>query len=40
MRRALRHVLGLQAKDCGVVLTEPYFNLPALREAMLQVSGG
>ena len=35
--RALRNVLGVQPRECGVVLTEPYLNLPALRQAALQV---
>lgn len=38
--RTLRHVLQVQPRDCGVVLTEPYLNLPALREAALQVRAG
>lgn len=36
-RRTLRQVLGVQARECGLVLSEPYLNLQALREAALQV---
>jgi actin-related protein 6 len=36
--RALRRLYpNLQPSNSGIVLTEPYFNLPALREAALQV---
>ncbi|GAB4822961.1 hypothetical protein N2152v2_010007 [Parachlorella kessleri] len=35
--RALRQLLQVQPRECGLVLTEPYLNLPALREAALQV---
>lgn len=36
--RALRKTLPAVApSSCGLVLTEPYFNLPALREATMQV---
>ena len=37
-RRARRGVLTAQPAACGLVLTEPYLNLPALREAALQVA--
>ena len=39
VRRALRQLLKLQPSNCGLVITEPYFNLPAMREALLQVGG-
>lgn len=36
--RAFRNVLRVKPSDCGLVLTEPLFNLPAIRDSMAQVS--
>ena len=36
--RAFRNVLRVKPCDCGLVLTEPLFNLPAIRDSMAQVS--
>ncbi|PSC70298.1 Actin-related 6 [Micractinium conductrix] len=39
MARALKSLLGtLQLPACGLVLTEPYLNLPALREAAVRLA--
>lgn len=35
--RALRQVLGVSPRDCGLLLTEPIFNLPAIRAETEQV---
>ena len=35
--RAFRNVLRVKPSDCGLVLTEPLFNLPAIRDSMAQV---
>ncbi|PRW33824.1 Actin-related 6 [Chlorella sorokiniana] len=39
LARALKGLLGgLSASSCGLVLTEPYLNLPALREAAVRMA--
>lgn len=39
LRRALKGLLGqLPAASCGLVLTEPYLNLPSLREAAVRLA--
>lgn len=35
--RALRSVLKVQPPDCGLLMTEPLFNLPSIQSATMQV---
>ena len=35
--RALKSVLQVQPHDCGLLLTEPLFNLPAVQASTMQV---